>query len=106
MAAKQRTNERPAIDNPASLDNPAALDHPPQQPAQAPAAVAPVAGRQNKPAPLCPIHKVACVSRNSSPYYTRYYCPDPGCSYSEKVMRPGLQRVLQRERDEEDYSAR
>lgn len=48
--------------------------------------------------PECPYHKCACESRRSEPFFTRYYCPQPGCGYSEKVARP----TIRRERDAAD----
>lgn len=85
---------------------PAALDRPADE---RPAAAANADGRlrQNLPAPECPYHHVACKSNHSDPCFTRYYCPTPGCTYSQKVPRPRLaQLVRRREALEEDFSAR
>jgi hypothetical protein len=57
-------------------------------------------------APLCPYHGVRCESKRSEPYFTRYYCPEDGCSYSQKLPKPGMAERLQRDRDQEGHSAR
>lgn len=62
--------------------------------------------RQNAPAPECPYHKVPCESNRSEPFFTRYYCPEPGCSYSQKVPRQRLAELARRRDEEEGFSAR
>lgn len=54
-------------------------------------------------APFCPYHPtVRCVSRGSTPFFTRYYCTVPGCGYVEKRPRPQANPPA----DQEDFSAR
>lgn len=56
-------------------------------------------------APECPYHPgTVTKSRNSSPFFTRYYCPIKGCPFSVKVPRPNMRTRLHAE--DEDYSAR
>ena len=71
--------------------------------------------RQNAPQPLCPYcskpgSPVACKSNRSELYFTRYYCPTDGCTYSMKVPKPkrNMQEDIRRsQRNEDDgYSAR
>ena len=69
----------------------------------------PARGRQSA-APVCPYcstkdKPVRCVSKGSSSFFTRYYCPTEGCSFSIKVARPSLRRRQQRP-DQEDFAAR
>lgn len=55
----------------------------------------------------CPYHKELLKSNNSTPFFTRYYCPNEGCTYSEKVPRPDVKQQRARaEAAEQDYSAR
>lgn len=67
--------------------------------------------RQDQPAPECPCCKVACLSKNSDEFYTRYYCPNGAAcpmNFSLKVLRPYARRVLTGRRNEPDepYAAR
>lgn len=63
--------------------------------------------RQNLPPPVCPYHPgVECKSKRSEPFFTRYYCPEPGCTYSAKIARPQLDQILARREAQEDFSAR
>jgi hypothetical protein len=97
MASKKNDSSRPAT--PAALD--AATRGQPQSPAGDERL------RQNLPPPVCPYHQVACKANHSDPCFTRYYCPEAGCSYSQKVPRPRLaQLVRRRDARDEDFSAR
>lgn len=63
--------------------------------------------RQNLPPPECPYHHVPCESNRSDPFFTRYYCPTQGCSYSQKVPRPKIEeRIRRAEAEEQDFSTR
>lgn len=62
--------------------------------------------RQNLPPPLCPYHKCECKCNRSDPLFTRYYCPEKGCTYSAKVARPQMDQILARREQEEGFSAR
>lgn len=62
--------------------------------------------RQNAPPPVCPYCNVACESNRSDPFFTRYYCPTAGCSFSTKVPRPRVEERLRRDRDNEGFGAR
>lgn len=64
----------------------------------------PVRGRQSA-APTCPYCKVRCRANGSSPFFTRYYCFEVGCNYSEKVARPKLQESMTRKPQEEEIGA-
>ncbi len=59
-------------------------------------------GRQ----PICPYHHCECKSRRSEPYFTRYYCPRTGCSYSEKIPRPTIEKERERAAAQDEFSAR
>ena len=65
----------------------------------------PVAARTA--APNCPYHKdTTCESGHSDPYFTRYYCPVPGCTFSVKQSRPRIAQRVEAEAAQEDFSAR
>jgi len=71
-----------------------------EQPATKPA---PPRARQSS-APFCPYHKkTRCKAGHSDAYFTRYYCPEEGCTYSQKVARPNMPSRLHRA---EDFGAR
>lgn len=54
-------------------------------------------------APFCPYHKkTRCVSRRSDQFFTRYYCPEEGCSFSIKIPRPRIRPA----EEEQDFAAR
>lgn len=58
-------------------------------------------------APMCPYHqKTRCVSKRSDPYFTRYYCPEEGCTFLAKIPRPNLPTRLHAEEQQGDHSAR
>ena len=60
--------------------------------------------RQSKQ-PFCPYHrKVRCKAGRSDQFFTRYYCPEEGCTFSQKVPRP--RRPEDVEAEQEDFSAR
>lgn len=102
-AAKRPAPKPPAKkspDRPLGL-GPAAAEAKPEDAKPAEKADGPVL-RQNAPAPICPYHKVPCASNRSDPFFTRYYCPEADCSYSQKVPRPRARPV----QDGEDFSAR
>lgn len=64
-----------------------------------------VRGRQSA-APFCPYHAdTRCRASHSEPIFTRYKCPVPGCSFSMKVPRPEMRRIMDTPPDE-DFSAR
>lgn len=73
----------------------------PSEPVKEPKADLPRGRQSNQP--TCPYHGQRCKAGSSSPWFTRYYCPVEGCSYSEKVQRPALSAQLG---EEEDFSAR
>ena len=109
--SKRRIDSEPEIDQ---VDAPEAAD-PTAIPGEAagdqaaetevPAAPDPAPGRQTA-APGCPYHPgTRCKSKNSTPYFTRYYCPIAGCTFMVKQPRPGLRRRIEKEA-EEDFSAR
>lgn len=71
-----------------------------EQPAESPRA------RQTSQ-PFCPYHKdVRCKSRNSGAFFTRYYCPVDGCTFSVKLPRPEIGQRTREADEEEGFSAR
>lgn len=69
----------------------------PDQPATPPPPPPPKKSRQHA-GPLCPVHGVPMIARRSTPYYTYYYCPEDGCTESNKQMRPNLKDAIDRKR--------
>lgn len=54
-------------------------------------ATAPAQRARQSAAPFCAIHKkTRCESKGSTPFFTRYYCPEPGCRFSIKMARPTI----------------
>ncbi len=84
--AKQPPAAPPVIEQAKALAN----EEPKQQP---------LAPQSDKP--VCPYCKVSCRSNRSEPYFTRYYCPERGCTYSVKVPRPRMQERLASDRQAE-----
>lgn len=87
---------------------PAAIDRPADDRPSAPAVAESTRDkrlRQNLPPPVCPYHQCETRANHSDPLFTRYYCPEPGCGYSQKVPRPQIDEILRR-REQEDFSAR
>lgn len=66
------------------------------------------ATRQRDVVIFCPYHPELQLKANrTEAYFTRYYCPDGACGYSQKVPRPDLQQRLERAKAaENDFSAR
>lgn len=65
--------------------------------------------RARQPASLvvtCPYHKCKCKSNRSDPFFTRYYCPEKGCTYSQKVPRPQMIERVEAAEDQDRFSAR
>lgn len=60
--------------------------------------------QQQAQAPACPNCKILCKANNSTPFFTRYYCPN-GCGFSLKVPRPDIRRRIQAS-EQDDFSAR
>lgn len=79
-------------------------------PPAAPEAPPPASAGRQQPSDerRCPYHKnVKLTANRSEPFFTRYYCPVDGCTYSEKVPRPDIKQRAQQAQDaEQDYSAR
>ncbi len=67
-----------------------------EPPSTEPAAEAPLLPQADKPE--CPYCKGPCTANRSEPYFTRYYCPTRGCTYSVKVPRPRIQERLYADR--------
>ncbi len=56
-------------------------------------------------APFCPYHKkTRCKANRSDVFFTRYYCPEEGCTFSVKQPRPEMPSRLHAQQD--DHSAR
>lgn len=57
---------------------------------------------------FCPYHDVQLKAGKSENVFTRYYCPEAGCKYSQKVARPDAQRIYSRDAGQraQDQSAR
>lgn len=62
--------------------------------------------RQDEAPPECPYHHVACKANRSEPFFTRYYCPIDGCTYSSKQPRPLMRRRLDFSRRGNPFDAR
>ena len=64
--------------------------------------------RQGTTLIVCPAHACKCEATNSDPLgaFTRYQCPVEDCPFSLKVAKPTIQQLINRQRDEEDFSAR
>jgi len=78
--------------------------NPPEEAAEQPPE-APRARQTNQP--TCPYHpNTQCKSRHSDAFFTRYYCPEPGCTFSVKVARPDIQKRVQQSEEDEGFSAR
>ena len=55
----------------------------------------------------CPYHKLLLRANKTEALFTRYYCPEEGCTYSEKVPRKSIrQQSEQAQNDQENFSAR
>ncbi len=57
-------------------------------------------------APMCPYCNVVCESKRSEPFFTRYYCPKEGCSFSQKVPRPTIRKERDAVVDQDELAAR
>ena len=58
----------------------------------------------------CPYCGERCAANGGDAYFTRYYCPTKGCTFSHKLPKSGLARRLKRDRAREEsdkgFSAR
>lgn len=103
---------KPAAAKPAAAAAPQISAEPPvvtgppieAEPAEAPRDRQPADGRAKPQCPYCskpaipagkapdgkavPAKVVLCEAKGGSAFFTRYYCPTKGCSYSEKRQRP------------------
>jgi len=107
MAKKQSAGDAPASDESAeqeAAESTETAEAPAPREKAAPPKKDPGRGRQSA-APMCPYHpKRRCKAKGSTPFFTRYYCPEPGCTFSVKQPRPEMRTRLHE--DEEDFSAR
>lgn len=86
--------EAPTVQTPGDRSTPAG-DAPAAQPR----------GRQSVQ-PDCPYCKKACKAGRSTPFFTYYYCQEPGCSFSVKQPRPNMPSRLHQAEQQQDHSAR